>query len=96
VHTAVEERDRGSAKKEGEMPQLAPRVREGKITDCHFRELRHPCATRMVRGGGGLYKGQRLLEHPSPIMAQHYAHHDPESLRNGSEILDVGREVSTH
>ncbi len=78
------------------MPQLASDVREGKITDCHFRELRHPRATRMVRGGVGLYKAQRLLEHPSPIMAQHYAHHDPESLRNGSDILDVGRVVSTH
>ena len=96
VHTAVEERHRGSANKEGEMPQLASRVREGKITDCHFRELRHPCGTRMVRGGVGLYKAQWVLEHPSPIMAQHYAHRDPERLRNGSNILDVGRGVSTN
>jgi site-specific recombinase XerD len=72
VHTAVEKRDRGSANKEGEMPQLAPRVREGKITDCHFHELRHPCATRMVQGGVDLYKVPRLLEPTSPIMTQRY------------------------
>ena len=78
------------------MPQLASDVREGKITDCHFHELHRPRATRMAQGGVGLYEAQRLLEHPSPIMAQHYAHHSPESLRNGSDTLDVGRVVSTH
>ena len=43
-----------------------------------------------------LYKVQRLLGHKSPIMTQRYAHHYPESLRDGVEALDVGRVVSTN
>ena len=43
-----------------------------------------------------LYKVQRLLGHKSPIMTQRYAHHYPESLRDGVEVLDVGRKVSTN
>ena len=35
-----------------------------------------------------LYKVQRLLGHKSPMMTQRYAHHYPESLRDGVEILD--------
>jgi hypothetical protein len=41
-----------------------------------------------------IYKVQRLLGHKSPIMTQRYAHHYPESLRDGVEILDrVGTNV---
>jgi integrase len=67
-----------------------------KMTDFHFHDLRHTCATRMVQAGVDLYKVQRLLGHKSPIMTQRYAHHYPESLRNGVEALDVGRTVSTN
>ncbi len=35
-----------------------------------------------------LCKLQRLLEHKLPIMTQHYAHHYPERLWDGVEILD--------
>ena len=69
---------------------------KAKMTDFHFHDLRHTCATRMVQGGVDLYKVQRLLGHKSPIMTQRYAHHYPESLRNGVEALDVGRVVSTN
>jgi integrase len=67
-----------------------------KMTDFHFHDLRHTCATRMVQAGVDLYKVQRLLGHKSPIMTQRYAHHYPESLRDGVEALDVGRAVSTN
>ena len=50
----------------------------------------------MVQAGVDLYKVQRLLGHKSPIMTQRYAHHYPESLRDGIEVLDVGRKVSTN
>ncbi|MDE3219500.1 MAG: tyrosine-type recombinase/integrase, partial [Nitrospirota bacterium] len=40
-------------------------------------------ATRMVQAGIDLYKVQRLLGYKSPIMTQRYAHHYPESLREG-------------
>jgi len=68
---------------------------KAKMTDFHFHDLRHTCATRMVQGGVDLYKVQRLLGHKSPIMTQRYAHHYPESLRDGIEVLDAGRAVST-
>jgi hypothetical protein len=50
----------------------------------------------MVQAGVDLYKVQRLLGHKSPIMTQRYAHHYPESLRDGIEVLDAGRAVSTN
>ncbi len=48
-----------------------------------------------LQGGVDLYKVQRQLGHKSPIMTQRYAHHYPESLRDGIEVLDAGRAVST-
>ena len=44
--------------------------------------------TRLVQAGVDLYKVQRLLGHKSPMTTQRYAHHYPESLRDGVEILD--------
>jgi integrase len=67
-----------------------------KIDDFHFHDLRHTFATRLVQAGVDLYKVQRLLGHKSPIMTQRYAHHYPESLRDGVEILDRLAGVSTH
>ena len=61
---------------------------KAKIDDFHFHDLRHTFATRLVQAGVDLYKVQRLLGHKSPIMTQRYAHHYPESLRDGVEILD--------
>jgi integrase len=71
-------------------------LEKAKMTDFHFHDLRHTCATRMVQAGVDLYKVQRLLGHKSPIMTQRYAHHCPESLRDGVEVLDVERRVSTN
>lgn len=66
-----------------------------KIQDFHFHDLRHTFATRIVQAGVDLYKVQRLLGHKSPIMTQRYAHHYPESLREGVEALEPGRSFST-
>ena len=52
-------------------------------------------ATTLVQSGNDLYKVQQLLGHKSPIMTQRYAHHYPESLRGGVEILDPLLESST-
>ena len=71
-------------------------LKKAKMTDFHFHDLRHTCVTRMVQAGVDLYKVQRLLGHKSPIMTQRYAHHYPESLRDGIEVLDVRRKVSTN
>lgn len=61
---------------------------KAKIEEFHFHDLRHTFATRLVQAGIDLYKVQQLLGHKSPIMTQRYAHHYPESLRDGVEILD--------
>ena len=67
---------------------------KAKIDDFHFHDSGHTFATRLVQAGVDLYKVQRLLEHKSPIMTQRYAHHNPESLRDGVEILDhVGTDL---
>ncbi|MDH4079552.1 MAG: tyrosine-type recombinase/integrase [Nitrospira sp.] len=70
-------------------------LKAAKIQDFHFHDLRHTFATRIVQAGVDLYKVQRLLGHKSPIMTQRYAHHYPESLREGVEALESGRSVST-
>lgn len=63
-------------------------LKKAGIMDFHFHDLRHTFATRLVQAGVELYKVQRLLGHKSPIMTQRYAHHYPESLRDGVETLD--------
>ncbi|MDH5497629.1 MAG: site-specific integrase, partial [Nitrospira sp.] len=70
-------------------------LKVAKIQDFHFHDLRHTFATRIVQAGVDLYKVQRLLGHKSPIMTQRYAHHYPESLREGVEALEAERSVST-
>ncbi len=69
-------------------------LKRAKIEDFHFHDLRHTFATRLVHAGVELYKVQRLLGHKSPLMTQRYAHHYPESLRDGVEVLDQPRPVS--
>jgi len=63
-------------------------VEQAEIGDLHFHDLRHTFATRLVQAGLDLYKVQRLLGHQSPVMTQRYAHHSPESLRDGVATLD--------
>ena len=69
---------------------LTTALDSAKIHDFHFHDLRHTFATRMVQAGIDLYKVQRLLGHKSPIMTQRYAHHYPESLRDGVDALEAG------
>jgi integrase len=71
-------------------------LKAARIADLHFHDLRHTFATRLVQAGVDLYKVQRLLGHKSPSMTQRYAHHYPESLRDGVEILDRRRTISTN
>jgi len=58
------------------------------VENLTFHDLRHTFATRLVHAGVDLYKVQRLLGHKSPVMTQRYAHHSPESLRDGVAVLD--------
>ncbi len=58
------------------------------IAKARFHDLRHTFATRLVQAGVDLYKVQKLMRHKTPVMTQRYAHHYPESLRDGVEALD--------
>jgi integrase len=71
-------------------------LKNAKIEDFHFHDLRHTFATRLIQSGVDIYKVQKLLGHKTLMMTQRYAHHYPESLRAGVEILDRLREISTN
>lgn len=62
------------------------------IPDFRFHDMRHTFATRLVQRGIDLYKVQRLLGHKTGTMTQRYAHHSPESLRDGVNVLDGTRQ----
>ncbi len=52
-----------------------------------FHDLRHTFATRLVQKSEDIYKIAKLLGHRNIKSTQRYAHHCPESLRSGVEIL---------
>ncbi len=64
-----------------------------RIPDFRFHDLRHTFATRLVQRGIDLYKVQRLLGHKTGMMTQRYAHHSPESLRDGVTVLDAPQQA---
>ncbi|MFI5304918.1 MAG: tyrosine-type recombinase/integrase [Nitrospiria bacterium] len=63
-------------------------VKKSGIEKLRFHDLRHTFATRLIQGGIDLYKLQRLGRWKDISMVMRYAHHYPESLRSGIEILD--------
>lgn len=65
------------------------------IQDFHFHDLRHTFATRLAQRGVDLYKISKLLGHYDISMTQRYAHHCPESLRDGIQVLEVGHNLVT-
>jgi integrase len=61
-----------------------PAMRKADLKRFRFHDLRHTFATRLVQAGCDIYTGGGR-----PIsMVMRYAHHHPESLRAGIEILD--------
>jgi Site-specific recombinase XerD len=58
------------------------------IQNFRFHDLRHTFATRLAQRGIDLYKISKLLGHCDIHMTQRYAHHCPESLRKGIEVLE--------
>jgi len=63
-------------------------VKKARIDDFHFHDLRHTFATRLVQNGIDIYVVKELLGHKTITMTMRYAHHYPESLRHGVEVLD--------
>jgi len=58
------------------------------IEDFTFHGLRHTFATRLAQSGCDLYKISKLLGHKDIKTTQRYAHHCPDSLRDGVEMLE--------
>jgi integrase len=64
-------------------------MEKAQVEEFRFHDLRHTFATRLVHAGVDLYKVSKLLGHKDIRMTQRYAHHYPESLRDGVEVLDT-------
>ena len=65
----------------------AETVKNAKITDLRFHDLRHTAASRMVMGGVDLYTVKEILGHKTLVMTQRYAHLSPAHQRNAVERL---------
>ena len=73
-----------------------PAMRKAGITRFRFHDLRHTFATRLIQAGVDVYTVQKLGRWKTISMVLRYAHHQPESLRGGAEVLDrLRREHST-
>ena len=70
-------------------------MKKALIKDFRWHDLRHTFATRLAQAGVDLYKISKLLGHKDIKMTQRYAHHCPDSLRDGVEILEVDYVLTT-
>ena len=59
------------------------------IKQFRWHDLSHTLSTRLAQSGVDLYKISKLLGHKDIKMTQRYAHHCPDSLRDGVEILET-------
>jgi len=70
---------------------------KAKIENFRFHDLRHTFATRLVQNGVDLYTVQKLGRWRNTSMINRYAHHCPESLRSGIEVMDrIGKVAITN
>ena len=69
--------------------------KKASIHNLRWHDLRHSFATRLIQGGADIYTVQKLGRWKNISMVTRYAHHYPESLRPGIEILDRMKEKST-
>ena len=70
-------------------------LRKVGIDDFKWHDLRHTFATRLAQAGVDIYKISKLLGHEDIKMTQRYAHHCPDSLRDGVGILEVDYNMTT-
>jgi len=62
-------------------------MKQAKIKDFRFHDLRHDFASRLVMNGVDLYRVKELLGHGSIEITQRYAHLAPHTLAEAVEVL---------
>ena len=62
-------------------------IKDAKINDFRFHDLRHDFASRLVMNGVDLYRVKELLGHGSIEITQRYAHLAPHTLAEAVEVL---------
>jgi integrase len=62
-------------------------MKDAKIKDFRFHDLRHDFASRLVMAGVDLYRVKELLGHGSIEITQRYAHLAPHTLADAVEVL---------
>jgi integrase len=72
-----------------------PAMRKAGITRFRFHDLRHTFTTRLIQAGVDVYTIQKLGRWKTISMILRDAHHQPESLRGGAEVLDRLRRERT-
>lgn len=74
---------------------VQPALRKAGIARFRFHDLHHTFATRLIQAGVDVYTVQKLGRWKTISMVLRYAHHQPESLRGGAEVLDRLRRESS-
>lgn len=62
-------------------------IKDAKINDFRFHDLRHDFASRLVMNGVDLYRVKELLGHGSIEITQRYAHLAPHTLAEAVEVI---------
>tara|TARA_B100002003_G_scaffold29979_1_gene24855 strand:+ start:762 stop:1070 length:309 start_codon:yes stop_codon:yes gene_type:complete len=70
-------------------------LREVGFDNFRLHDLRHTFATRLAQAGVDIFKISKLLGHKDIKMTQRYAHHCPDSLRDGVEVLETDYNLTT-
>ena len=64
-------------------------MKEAKITNFHWHDLRHTFISRLVMAGVSLPIVQKLAGHSDPKMTSRYAHLAPKTAQDAVDILDI-------
>lgn len=64
-------------------------LEDAELDNCHFHDLRHHFASRLVMAGADLYVVKELLGHATIAMTERYAHLAPEHKAAAVALLEV-------